>query len=416
MRKVDEDYAEVVGAGCFDKRPLGRNEALVASRWPIYEEDEIASVTEVLRSGRVNALQHGERCRAFGRAFAEYCGVPHAVAVANGTLALELALRALGIGPGDEVVVTPRSFVASAACVAVCGATPVFADVDADSQNITAATVATVVTPRTRAIIAVHLSGWPCAMDDLLLLCKRHGLLLIEDCAQAHGATWKGHPVGGFGDAAAFSFCTDKIMSTGGEGGLLLLRDADAASRAWSYKDHGKNPAKVHAPSSGPGFRWLHDSFGTNWRLTEMQAALGLCQFAKLPRWVAARRDNAARLTEALQGLPGLRLTLPPPEAGHAYYKYYAFTRPEELRAGWTRDRILTEAAAAKIPCFSGFCPEIYREEPFVVARFTPPAPLPVAKQLGETSIMFPVDHTLDGADMRTIGQTFARVMARATR
>jgi dTDP-4-amino-4,6-dideoxygalactose transaminase len=387
---------------------------MIASRWPAHEEDEIEAVAAVLRSGRVNALQHGEHCRSFERAFAEFCGAPYAVAIANGTLALELALRALGIGPGDEVVVTPRSFMASAGCVVVCGATPVFADVDPESQNLTCESIAAALGPRTRAVIAVHLAGWPCAVEEIATLCRARGLFLIEDCAQAHGATWRGRPVGGFGDAAAFSFCTDKIMSTGGEGGLLLLRDEEAWDRAWSYKDHGKSRAKLQAPAA-MGFRWLHDSFGSNWRFTEMQAAIGLRQLAKLPCWLARRRDNAARLNEALARLPGLRLTPPPAEVGHAYYKYYAFVRAERLRRGWDRDRVLAEVAALGVPCFSGSCPEIYRERAFAAAGLGPPAPLPVARQLGETSLMFLVDHTLDGADMLAIGEAVARVMARAT-
>lgn len=393
-----------------DRRPA------VASCWPVHEEDEIASVTEVLRSGRVNALQHGDRCRAFERRFADHCGMPHGVAVANGTLALELALHALQIGPGDDVVVTARSFFASAACVVNRGARPVFADVDLDSQNVTAASVAAALTPRTRAVLAVHLAGWPCAMDELTELCQARGLLLIEDCAQAHGATWRGRPVGGFGDAAAFSFCTDKIMSTGGEGGLLLLRDPDSWARAWSYKDHGKNHAKVTEASPAPGFRWVHDGIGSNWRLTEMQAAIGLCQFAKLPLWSSRRRDNAARLSDALRDLPGLRRTLPPPEAGHAYYKYYAFLRPDELRAGWTRERVIAEVTSLGVPCFSGTCPEIYREAAFTKANLAPPTPLPAARQLGETSLMFLVDHTLAAADMATTAKAVARIMTLAAK
>jgi dTDP-4-amino-4,6-dideoxygalactose transaminase len=364
----------------------------------------------------VNALVHGDNCRAFEKGFADLCRAPHAIALANGTLALELALRALGIGEGDEVVVSPRSFVASASCVVTCGATPVFADVDRNSQNITAATVQAVVTPKTKAILPVHLAGWPSDMEGLCDLARRHELHLIEDCAQAHGAEIGGKPVGSFGDAAIFSFCTDKIMTTGGEGGLLVLKDEAAWRRAWSYKDHGKSYDKVKGRSGSQGFRWLVDGWGSNWRLTEMQAAIGVQQLAKLPRWLAHRRANAQRFIDGLHNVPGVRLTTPPPGVSHAYYKFYVFIRPEELRAGWTRDRILESLIAEGIPCGTGVCPEIYLEEAFQRAGLGPPSRLPVARELGETSLMFPVDPTLDRSAISEMVAAVRSVMQQAAR
>lgn len=384
------------------------------SRWPLYADDEIAAATDVLRSGRVNALHHGDQCRAFEADYAAATGMPHALCLANGTVALEIALRALGIGPGDEVIVTPRSFVASASAVVFVGATPVFADVDPVSQNLTAQTVAPMITPRTRAILVVHLAGWPCAMDDLCILAADNHLKIIEDCAQAHGATWTGRPVGSFGDAATFSFCTDKIISTGGEGGLLLLRDPDVHAAAYALKDHGKQLGTALPP--GAAFRWLHGSFGSNQRLTEFQAAIGRRQFAKLPEWTAARRRNAATLETALSGLPAIRLTVPDNDVGHAYYKYYAFIRPRHLQPGWSRDRIVEAAIAAGLPCLSGICPEIYREQAFVRAGIGPAQPLPVAQELGQTSVMFPCDPTLRPSDMAMIGNRFAAIVGAASR
>ena len=390
-------------------------ECRITSRWPEYAEDEIAAVAEVLRSGRVNALQHGDNCRAFEQRFAKLCDMPHGIALANGTLALDLALKVLGIGPGDEVVVTPRSFVASASCISLAGATPVFADVDPNSQNITAETIAAVLTPRTRAVIAVHLAGWPCPMEEIMALAARHGLKVIEDCAQAHGATLNGRPAGSFGDAAAFSFCTDKIMSTGGEGGMLLLRDSDLWARAWSFKDHGKNRDTLMEPVRGNSFRWLHDGIGTNYRLTEMQAAIGLKQLDKLHKWLAIRARNAGILNEGLAGLNVLRRTLPGQRVGHAYYKYYAFLRLDQLREGWDRDRIVAEANVAGIPCFSGTCPEIYREKAFAGTASMPAAPLPVAKAMGEESLMLPVDHTLDEAAMQVMSKALREILVNAS-
>jgi dTDP-4-amino-4,6-dideoxygalactose transaminase len=390
-------------AGTTDAKPAPPP---IVSRWPVHGAEEIDAVVRILQSGRVNSLHHGEQCAAFEAAFAAFCDMPHAITLANGTLALELALRALGIGPGDEVIVPARSFVASASCVMVCGAIPVFADVDPASQALSAATIERHITDRTRAILVVHLGGHPAAMPPIVALAAAHGLKLIEDCAQAHGATLDGRPVGGFGDAAAFSFCTDKIISTGGEGGMLLLRDEAAWLRAWSFKDHGKDRRMIGRAAGGQGFRWLHQSIGSNYRMTEMQAAIGRIQLARLPETIARRRHNAAILHDALDGAPTLRLVQPPASVGHAYYKYYAFVRPEMLGRGWSRDRIVEAAVNAGIPCMTGSCPEIYRERAFTNAGIGPDVPLKIAHLLGRTSLMLPVDPTLDDAACRRMGET----------
>ena len=337
---------------------------IVESPWPYYSDEEIEAATGTLRSGKVNYWT-GTECRDFENEFAQYHGVGHAIALANGTLALELALRSLGIAPGDEVIVTPRSFFASASCVASVGATPVFADVDRDSQNLSADTIARVVSDRTRAVIPVHLAGWPCDMPEIVELARRHGFAVIEDCAQAHGATIDGRPIGSFGDAAAFSFCQDKIMSTGGEGGMLITDNAAVWQRAWEYKDHGKSLARINEPRKAQGFRWLHESFGSNWRMTEFQAAIGRIQLRRLDEWAAARRRNAAALADSVADISAIRVPLPRQGIAHAFYKFYVFVEPQELAEGWTRDRILEELTAEGIPGLSGSCPEIYREGAF---------------------------------------------------
>lgn len=395
--------------------PSARAAGPIRSRWPVYAEDEIEAVTAVLRSGKVNALHHGEQTRAFEQAFAERCRAPHAISVANGTLALELALRALGVGAGDEVVVPARSFMASASCVAAVGGTPVFADVDPDSQTINPHTIASALTPRTRAIIVVHLAGWPAPMQEIMVLARAMGLVVIEDCAQAHGAMHEGDPVGAHSDAAAFSFCTDKIISTGGEGGMLVVHDDAVWERAWAYKDHGKSPHAGAAMGPPGTFRWLHGSLGSNYRATEMQSAIGRCQLAKLDSWIDARRCNARILNTALAPLAAVRLTFPPSNVRHAYYKYYAFVHPERLAPGWTRDRIVGECIAAGAPCGTGSCPEIYREQAFVGSPSVPLNPLPVSRRLGETSLMLPVDPTLDADTVERMGAIVASVIERAT-
>lgn len=381
--------------------------------WPYFNEDEIEAALRVLRSGKVNYWT-GEEGRQFEREFAEFTGCKHAIALSNGTVALELALRVLRVGPGDEVITTARTFIASASCAAVLGARPVAVDVDRESQNLTVDTIRQKISSRSKAIVAVHLAGWPCDMDAILELAREHGIAVVEDCAQAHGATYKGRPVGSIGDVGAFSFCQDKIMTTSGEGGMLTTNDGRLWRNAWSYKDHGKSYDAVYNREHAPGFRWLHESFGTNMRMTEVQAAIGRLALKKVPRWVATRRQYASILNERLAALPGLRLTVPPEGFGHSYYKYYAFVQPELLKAGWTRDRIMLEINARGIPCFAGSCSEIYLEGAFP-SELRPSERLPVARELGERSLMFLLHPTLTEGDIELTASVIESVLTEAT-
>jgi dTDP-4-amino-4,6-dideoxygalactose transaminase len=385
-----------------------------SGRWPCFSPDERAAADAVLASGRVNYWT-GQEGRSFEAEYAQYLGVRHAIALANGSVALELPLKIWGIGPGDEVIVTPRSFVASASCVVLQGATPVFADVDRDSGNLNAEAIARVLTPRSRAIIAVHLGGWPCDMDPIMDLARSAGLMVLEDCAQAHGARYRDRPVGSIGHAAAFSFCQDKILTTGGEGGLLATNDASMWERAWSFKDHGKSWSAVFEREHAPGFRWLHEHFGTNWRMTETQAAIGRVQLAKLPEWVDKRRRNARILADRLSSIPSVRVPLVPPQFHHAHYRFYAYVRPDALRSGWSRDAIMASIAAAGVPCLVGSCPEIYLEKSYQAAGFGPRQRLAIARELGETSLCFLVHPTLSEADMDRAADVVCKVLNSAT-
>lgn len=374
--------------------------------WPFYAEDEIGAVTDVLRSGRVNQWT-GPDVKVFEQRYDEWLGTGRSIAVANGSVALELPLRALGIGPGDEVVVTPRTFVASASCVRLVGATPVFADVDCDSGNITAETIERVLTPRTKAIIPVHLAGWPADMPAIMELAEARGLKVIEDCAQAHGAELDGRPIGSFGHAAAFSFCQDKIITTGGEGGLTSFQDVAAWEWAWSFKDHGKNWDKVSNPLSQPGFRWLHDSVGTNWRLTGPQAALGSVQLGKLPAWRETRARNAAIWSETLSRVDGIRIPRPGNRVTHAFYKFY-FYLDVASGAAQLRDEVVRRAVDAGIRLFSGSSSEVYLEKAF---DDLPRPDCPVSRSLGETSLMVEVHPTLDPTRLRFRAEALARII-----
>jgi len=383
----------------------------VLSPWPSYTPEEVEAVSRVLSSNRVNYWT-GIECREFEREFARWCGCTHAVTLANGTLALDVALKALGIGSGDQVVVTPRSFMASVSCVVTAGATPVFADVDRNTQNITAATIERVVTPRTRAIVCVHLAGMPCDMDPIMALAQRHGLRVIEDCAQAHGARYKGRSVGTIGDVGAWSFCQDKIMTTGGEGGMVTTDDPELWVRMWSYKDHGKSWAAVYERDHPPGFRWVHESFGTNWRMLEMQAVIGRIQLTRMTEWNARRTEIASRIAAALQASPAVRVPAIPEWAKHAYYRLYAFVRPELLAAGWSRDRIMEELHDRCVPCFQGSCSEIYLEKAFDSTGLRPQGRLPVARELGETGLAFLVHPTLTDQEVERMAQVIAEVVS----
>ena len=390
------------------------------SPWPSFTQEEADAVSQVLLSNKVNYWT-GTECREFEKEFAAWAGTDYAVALANGTLALDVALQAMGIGEGDEVIVTPRSFIASVSTVVNAGAIPVFADVDNNTGNISATTIAPKITDKTKAIICVHLAGWPCDMDEIMALAKQHNLWVIEDCAQAHGAKYKGKPVGSIGHVGAWSFCQDKIMTTGGEGGMVTTNDKALWQKMWEYKDHGKNYDSIYHKQHPPGFRWLHDSFGTNWRMMEMQAVIGRIQLKKMAEWTKIRTQNAKILRDALTQFAGEQQFLRIPDiefhqvmggdSVHAYYKYYVYVRPENLPENINRDSILNALNEKKIPCFSGSCSEIYLEKAFDNHPSRPKARLTVAKELGETSLMFLIHPTLTTNEMQTIANTTVDVL-----
>jgi dTDP-4-amino-4,6-dideoxygalactose transaminase len=401
--------------------------------WPSFTAEEADAVRAVLLSNRVNYWT-GEEGRKFEAEFAVWTETAHAIALSNGTVALELALLGLGIQAGDEVVVTPRSFMASASCVVTVGATPVFAEVDRETGNLTAESIEAVLTPRTRAVIAVHLAGWPCDIDPIMELAQRHNLWVIEDCAQAHGARYKGRSVGSIGHVGAWSFCQDKIMTTGGEGGMLTTSDPDLWRRMWSLKDHGKSWEAVYERQHPPGFRWVHEGIGTNGRMTEMQAAIGRIQLGRMESWTRARTVNAHALTEAFrpfaagdgpirlpaygcsgcaEGLAGCA-ELQRSGCRHAWYKYYVYVRPDHLALGWTRDRIMEEVNARGVPCYQGSCSEIYLEVAWADRNLRPKGRLPVARELGETSLMFLVHPTLRPENLARTSDAISEVLEQA--
>ncbi len=271
------------------------------------------------------------------------------------------------------------------------------------------------LTPNTKAVIVVHLAGMPADLKPIMALAKKHSFYVIEDCAQAHGAKYQGQSIGSIGHIGAWSFCQDKIMSTGGEGGMVTTNSKALWSKMWSYKDHGKSYEAIYEREHPPGFRWLHESFGTNWRMTEMQAAIGRIQLKYMPDWTKKRRENAKKIDHICNRFDALRVVNVPDCMEHAEYKHYVFVKPSGLGKGWNRDRIVGEINAEGVPCFQGSCSEVYLEKAFDNSGFRPAVRLRNAKLLGETSLMFLVHPTLTAFEIDKTCEAIDNVMIRAS-
>jgi dTDP-4-amino-4,6-dideoxygalactose transaminase len=360
--------------------------------WPVYEADEQIAVTNVLASGNANYWS-GTECKLFEQEFATWCGVSYGLAVFNGTVALEIALKAAGIQRGDEVIVTSRSFLASAASVAAIGAIPVFADVDFDSGNLTAKTIQDVTTSKTKGVVVVHLGGWPADMPSILKFAGAHNLKIIEDCAQAHGATIGNQKVGSFGHVAAFSFCQDKIMSTGGEGGMIVTNDETIRDIAWSLRDHGRNRDQTLSDDHQFGFRWTQERIGTNGRMTEMQGAIGRCQLQKVSKWLKERTKNASMITQGLQHIDGINIPNTGDGSTNAFYRVTLVFDDAKKR-----DEVLLLLRESGVPATVGPCPEIYLEQAFGSESFAPANMKVTARELGKRTLVLPVHPGMESA------------------
>ena len=363
--------------------------------WPVFDDNMIQSVTDILKSGKVSQWTN-PTVNKFEKKFADYIGCKYAVAVFNGTVALELCIKALGLKAGDEVIVTPRTFVASASCCAWYGITPIFVDVDKNSQNITLDNIKEAVTERTKAVMLIHLAGWPCELEEICNYCKKNGIYVIEDCAQAHGAKYKGKSVGAWGDINAWSFGQDKIITTGGEGGIVTTNNEKLYKIAWSIKDHGRGYDIVFNKVHKPGFRWLHERIGTNWRMLPIQAVIGIHALDKLDEWVQHRRYIANIYNNNLKDVNGIRLTIPDEtKIYHSYYKYYFFIDIDldSNKFSITRDEIIQKINDNNIFCQVGSCGEIYKEN--ALKKYAPNKELLNTKELFETSLLLKCDPTI---------------------
>ena len=383
--------------------------------WPSFSEEEANAVKNVLLSNKVNYWT-GNECREFEKEFAVWSNSKYAIALGNGTLALDSALKALDIGFGNEVIVTSRTYIASVTSIVTAGAIPIFADIDKNSQNITTTSIRSMITKKTKAIICVHLAGWPCEMDEIIELANEFNLYVIEDCAQAHGAKYKSKPVGSIGNIGCWSFCQDKIMTTGGEGGMVTTNDKSLWSKMWSYKDHGKSYKAVYEQKHPDGFQWLNESFGTNWRMTELQGVIGRIQLKRMSNWHSNRISNALKIWNTAKQCKGLRVPSIPDYIEHAAYKCYVFVESKELKKGWSRDKIIKEINVLGVPCQSGACSEVYLEKAFDNTGFRPKKRLVNAKELGENSIMFLVHPTLTKDEIQQTCDAITSVMNMATK
>ena len=385
------------------------------SPWPSYTLEEAEAVKKVLISNEVNYWT-GSQCSKFESEFAKWAGSNYAIAMANGTVALEAAFKALGIGSGDEVIVTSRTFFASVSSIVNSGATPIFADINLDSQNINPSSIKNKITKNTKAIVCVHLAGWPCEMDEIIQISNENDLFVIEDCAQAHGAKYKGKSVGTFGDVGCWSFCQDKIITTGGEGGMLTVNKKNLWEKLWSYKDHGKNYEKVIDKNPNKGFRFLHDSFGSNCRMTEMQAAIGRIQLKKMKNWHVLRLKYANTIWNFSRKCNGIRAPKIYDYVEHAAYKCYIFVDTRKLDNGWSRDRIMKEINDLGVPCYTGSCSEVYLEEAFSNSGLAYQEELPNAKKIGDESLMFLVHPTLTESEITETCSAISVVMKNAVK
>ena len=383
------------------------------SNWPSFDEKQIEAVVNTLRSGKINAWT-GNQCKSFEDEFALFCKTKHAIAIANGSLALWAAYKAIGLKEKDEIITTPRTFIATSSSAIQLGAKPIFADIDRDSGAITAKNIEPLITKKTKAISVVHIGGWPAEMDPIQKLARNYNLRLIEDCSQAHGASIKNKSVGTFSDVSTWSFCQDKIISTGGEGGMITTSNEYFYNYIWSLKDHGKNLNAINSIKKDAGFKWLHDEIGNNFRLTEMQSAIGRIQLSKLPQWQIARESNAKFLFNYLKDIKSIRIPMPKDSIKHAWYKFYIFIKPEMICSNWDRDRIVSEINQAGFPAFTGSCSEIYLEKCFKKYDLNPSKRLPIAKELGETSLMFLVDHTIDIVSLERYAEVIKRILLKA--
>jgi len=383
-------------------KPVRETKLPYARQW-LYEDD-IAAVVEVLRS---QWLTTGPKVAEFERAFAEFVGTREAVAVSNGTAALHAAMYAIGIGPGDEAIVPPMTFAASANCVVFQGGTPVFADVDPDTLLLDPAQVEAKITPRTKAIIAVDYTGQPCDYDALRAIADRHGLILVADACHAPGGSYNGRPVGSLADLSIFSFHPVKHITTG-EGGMITTDDPQLAQRMRVFRNHGISSDHRQREQQGSWFYEIAD-LGYNYRLADLQCALGMSQLRKLPGWVARRQEIARRYDAAFAEIPAVEPLSVREDVSHAYHLYVIQLDLTQLQA--TRSEVFAALRAEGIGVNVHYIP--VHLHPFYRERFgIGPGLCPVAEAAYEQLISLPMFPAMTDEDVEDVVMAISKVIS----
>jgi dTDP-4-amino-4,6-dideoxygalactose transaminase len=337
-------------------------------RWPQWDEREKERVLAVLESGEWGGFN--EVVHEFEQTFAKRHQAKHCIAVANGTLSLEAGLRALGVGPGDEVIVPPYTFIATANAVRLTGATPVFVDIEPDTYNLDVEQAEKAISKRTKAIIPVHFAGLPVDMDELMLVAHDHEIAILEDAAHAHGSTWQGQPMGTHGDIGSFSLQQSKNL-TAGEGGILLTNDDELALKLWSFVNQGRSPA---------GAWYEHMMLGSNLRITGWQAGVLLAQMERFDEQLQRRQASARRLNAILEEIEGPEPMRWDPRADHhAFHLFMMRYRPKRF-GGLSRERFVEALRAEGVPCSTGYAQPLYNQPP-LAKPFSRALPCPVAEQ-----------------------------------
>lgn len=371
--------------------------------YPYYPDKLLNKIIKTFKSGKVNYWT-GKEGKFFEKEFSRYLGNKYSVAVSNGSVALEIALKALNLKKNAHVIVTPRSFIISASCVINLGFKPIFADVNSNG-NLSIEGIKKSYTKQVKAIILVHLNGLSCDMDPIINFAKKHKIKIIEDCSQAHGAVYKNKPVGSYGDISTWSFCQDKIMSTGGEGGMISTNNKSIWEKCWSIKDHGKNYLITHTKKNKLGFKWLHHNFGSNYRMTEVQSLIGRYQLKDLNYQVKKRNLIANQVISSLKIFWEKYHLISQPNFEcsscikkikkkncnnciHAFYRLNLFINVNREK----KLKILNNIQKKKVNCNEGPCPLIFKEKIFKKLKIKPKNKLTNAIVLGDRSIVYHIN------------------------